>query len=93
MRPMPSLSTRRFLLKDEVTKIVKVQSIKSRTPDAEFQDQTAAEYTADYVTTHSESLAVLEYCDKVKDRCSASLRTKLRSCSANAMDSYAVQLL
>merc|ERR1712217_970697 len=58
-----------------VTKTMKEQDVKYKTQEAKSQDKTAAEYTADRDSTNAELSAVLEYYDKVKDRCIAKPET------------------
>merc|ERR1711920_940835 len=60
---------------NEVTKTMKEQDVKYKTQEAASQDKTAAEYTADRDSTNTELSAVLEYYDKVKDRCIAKPET------------------
>merc|ERR1711920_1129501 len=58
-----------------VTKTTKEQDVKYKTQEAKSQDKTAAEYTSDRATTNTELSAVLEYYDKVKERCIAKPET------------------
>merc|ERR1712039_921449 len=58
-----------------VTKTTKEQDVKYKTQEAASQDKTAAEYTSDRATTNTELSAILEYYDKVKDRCIAKPET------------------
>merc|ERR1719512_536284 len=54
-----------------VVKTAKSQDVKYKTAEAESQDKTAAEYSADRDTANSELAAVLDYYGKIKDRCIA----------------------
>merc|ERR1719190_47240 len=54
---------------------MKEQDVKYKTQEAKSQDKTAAEYASDRDSTHTELSAVLEYYDKVKDRCIAKPET------------------
>merc|ERR1712154_496072 len=51
-----------------VVKTTKEQDVKYKSQEAESQDKTAAEYSADRETTNSELSAVLDYYGKTKDR-------------------------
>merc|ERR1719436_108718 len=54
-----------------VVKTTKQQDVKYKSQEAESQDKTAAEYSADRETSNSELSAVLDYYGKIKDRCIA----------------------
>jgi len=58
-----------------VVKTTKQQDVKYKSQEAESQDKTAAEYSADRETTNSELSAVLDYYGKIKDRCIAKPET------------------
>jgi len=58
-----------------VTKTTKQQDAKYKGQEAESQDKTAAEYSADRETANSELSAVLDYYGKIKDRCIAKPET------------------
>merc|ERR1712157_70361 len=58
-----------------VTKTMKDQDVKYRTQEAKSQDATVAEYSADRETASAELTAVLDYYDKIKDRCIAKPET------------------
>jgi len=58
-----------------VTKTMKEQDVKYKTQEAKSQDKTAAEYASDRDTANTELSAVLEYYDKIKDRCIAKPET------------------
>merc|ERR1740121_2143349 len=58
-----------------VTKTVKEQDVKYKTQEDKSQKKTAAEYTSDRATTNTELSAVLEYYDKIKERCIAKPET------------------
>ena len=49
--------------------------MKYKTQEDKSQEKTAAEYTSDRATTNTELSAVLEYYDKVKERCIAKPET------------------
>merc|ERR1712151_683268 len=54
-----------------VTKVTKEQDAKYKAQEAQSQEKTAAEYSADRDTANSELSAVLDYYGKIKDRCIA----------------------
>merc|ERR1719293_417811 len=58
-----------------VTKTTKEQDVKYKGQEAQSQDKTAAEYSADRDATNSELSAVLDYYGKIKDRCIAKPET------------------
>merc|ERR1712039_249248 len=58
-----------------VTKTTKEQDAKYKAQEAQSQDKTAAEYSADRDSANSELSAVLEYYGKIKDRCIAKPET------------------
>merc|ERR1712050_276074 len=51
------------------------QDVKYKSQEAQSQDKTAAEYSADRDSASSELSAVLEYYGKIKDRCIAKPET------------------
>merc|ERR1712151_729095 len=58
-----------------VTKTIKDQDVKYSAKEAESQDATVAEYSADRETASAELTAVLDYYGKIKDRCIAKPET------------------
>jgi len=58
-----------------VVKTTKEQDVKYKTAEAESQDKTAADYSADRDSSNTELSAVLEYYGKIKDRCIAKPET------------------
>lgn len=58
-----------------LTRTTKEQGIKYRTEERHAQQKTAAEYSADRETTNSELSAILDYYQKIQDRCIAKPET------------------
>merc|ERR1719220_1685152 len=61
--------------KNKVTKTTKEQDVKYSTQEFQTLDKEIAELSADKETTSSELSAVLEYYEKIKDRCIAKPET------------------
>merc|ERR1719253_1611935 len=56
---------------NEITKTTKEQDVKYKTQESKSLDTTIAELSADRETANTELSAVLEYYDKLKERCIA----------------------